>query len=235
MKELQPNLNPEDQVLMERLLSAGQIKLKYAVRMQTVLLRQRGKSTRDIADFLNIHQSTVSLHINRYNTLGIDGLLQDKTRKPGKEPIAQEIKEEICRVVCTEKPKDQTHWSIRTLAKRVGISRTAVNTILREYGLQPHLVSKVQYSSDPEFEKKLKDVVGLYMNPPDNAIILCVDEKSQIQALERTQPILPIVRHVPERQSIDYERHGTTTLFAALDVLSGNVIGECMDTHNSAD
>ena len=235
MKELQPNLNPEDQALMERLLNAGQIKLKYAVRMQAVLLRQRGKSARDIADFLSIHQSTVSLYINRYNTLGIESLLHDKTRKPGKEPISQEIKEEICRIVCTEKPKDQTHWSIRTLAQRVGISRTAVNTILREYGLQPHLVSKVQYSNDPDFEKKLKDVAGLYMNPPENAIILCVDEKSQIQALERTQPILPIVRNVPERQSIDYERHGTTTLFAALDLLSGNVIGECMDSHKSED
>jgi transposase len=177
----------------------------------------------------------VSLYINRYNTLGIEPLLHDKTRKPGGKPISQEIKEEICRVVCTGKPKDQTHWSIGILAQRAGISRTAVNTILREYGLQAHPVSKAHYSSDPGCERKPKDVAGLYMNPPGHAIILCVDEKSQIQALERTQPILPIIRNVPERQSMDYERHGATTFFAALDLLSGNVIGECMDSHKPED
>jgi transposase len=235
MREIQPHLNEEDKDLMEKLLSAGEIRHKYALRLQTILLRNKGKGTGDISEFLGLHQSTVSLYINRYNASGIDALLHDKTRKPGKEPISQEIKEELCRIVCTEKPKDETHWSIRTLAKRVGISRTAANTILREYGLKHHLVSRFQASNDPEFETKLKDVVGLYMNPPENAIILCVDEKSQIQALERTQPILPMLRNVPERQTIDYERHGTTTLFAALDVLSGNVIGECRDTHTAKD
>jgi transposase len=235
MREIQPTLNEEDKDLMEKLLSAGEIKHKYAVRLQTILLRSKGKGTRDISEFLSLHQSTVSLYINRYNEWGIDALLRDKTRKPGKEPISQEIKEELCRIVCKEKPKDETHWSIRTLAKRVGISRTAVNTILREYGLKPHLIRTFQVSTDPDFEKKLKDVAGLYLNPPKNAIIYCVDEKSQIQALERTQPVLPIIRNVPERQTVDYERHGTTTLFAALDVLSGNVIGECRDTHNAKD
>jgi transposase len=102
-------------------------------------------------------------------------------------------------------------------------------------GLKPHLVKKAHYSNDPDFEKKLKDVAGLYLNPPDNAIVLCIDEKTQIQALERAQPIFPIIRNVPERQTVDYERHGTTTLFAALDVLSGNVIGECKDRHTSKD
>jgi transposase len=235
MRELQPNLNDADKDVIEKLLSAGDIKHKYAVRLQTILLRHNGKRTNDIADFLGLHRSTVSLYINRYNTRGINSLLQDKTRKPGKAPISRKIKEKICRIVCTEKPQDETHWSIRTLAKRVGISRTAVNTILREYGLKPHLVSKHHYSKDPEFEKKLEDVAGLYMNPPSNAIILCAGEKSQIQALERTQPIVPIMRNVPERQTVEYERHGTTTLFAALDELSGNVIGECKDTHNAKD
>ncbi|MDR2433113.1 MAG: helix-turn-helix domain-containing protein [Treponema sp.] len=129
-------------------MSAGNIKHKYAVRLQTILLRHNGKGTGDIADFLGLHQSTVSLYINRCNTRGINSLLQDKTH-------------------------------------------------LREYG-KPHLVSKHHYSKAPEFEKKLEDVVGLYMNPPSNAVILCVDGKSQIQALERTQPILPIMRNVPE-------------------------------------
>jgi len=235
MKALQPQLNLEDKTLMERLLSAGNIQHKYAVRLQTILLRAKGKGTGEISEFLGIHQSTVGLYINRYNAYGIDSLLQDKTRRPGKEPISQEIKDVICRLVCNEKPKGETHWSCRSLAKRVGIGRTSANRILQELGLQPHRVTKRNYSNDPDFEAKLKDVVGLYLNPPQNAIVLCVDEKTQIQALERNQPILPIIRNVPERQSSDYMRHGTTTLFAALDVLSGNVIGECKERHTSED
>jgi transposase len=235
MKTLQPQLNTEDNELMEKLLSTGHIKHKYAVRLQTVLLRARGKGTDEIADFLGIHRASVSTFINRYNTDGINALLHDKIRKPGKAPISQEIKNEVCRQACSEKPKHETHWSSRTLAKRVGISHTKVSQILREYGLKPHKVSKRNYSTDPDFEAKLTDVVGLYLNPPENAIVLCIDEKSQIQALERNQPILPIIRNVPERQSVDYLRHGTTTLFAALDVLSGNVIGECGDRHTAED
>jgi transposase len=161
-------------------------------------------------------------------------LLHDKTRKPGKEPVSQDIKNEICRLVCNEKPKGETHWSSRTLAGRVGISHTRVSQILRECGLKPHIASKRNYN-DPDFEKKLTGVVGLYLKPPENAIVWRVDEKSQIQALERSQPILPIIRNVPERQTVDYTRHGTTTLFAALDALSGNVIGECKKRHTWED
>ena len=235
MKALQPELNPEDKELMEKLLSAGHIEYKYAVRLQTILLRAKNKGTEEISEFLGIHQATVSSYINRYNACGIDSLLQDKTRKPGKEPICQGIKDEICRLVCNEKPAGETAWSCRSLAKKVGIGHASVNTILREYGLKPHLVSRRNYSNDPLFEEKLKDVVGLYLNPPENAIILCVDEKSQIQALERSQPVLPIIRNVPERQTVDYLRHGTTTLFAALDVLNGKVIGDCKETHSAKD
>ena len=235
MKALQPNINPEDKELMEKLLTSRRLQHKYAIRLQTILLREKGKGTGEIAEFLGIHQATVSLYINRYNAYGIDALLRDKTRKPGKEPISQDIKNEICRLVCSEKPPGETHWSCRSLAKRVGIGHASVNMILRELGLKPHLVNKRNYSSDPLFEEKLKDVVGLYLNPPENAVILCVDEKSQIQALERSQPVLPILRKVPERQTVDYLRHGTTTLFAALDVLAGNVIGECNATHKAED
>jgi transposase len=235
MKELQPHLNQEDKDLMEKLLSAGHLEYKYALRLQTILLRTKGKGTNEIAEFLGIHQSTLGLYINRYNSFGIGSLLQDKTRKPGKEPISQDIKDELCRLVCNGKSKNETHWSCRTLAKKVGIGHTSVNRILQELGLQPHIVKNRTYSNDPDFESKLKDVVGLYLQPPQNAVILCVDEKSQIQALERSQPVLPVIRNVPERQSVDYLRHGTTTLFAALDVLSGKVIGECNPTHNSED
>jgi len=235
MKELQPELNKEDKDLMEKLLAAGHIQHKYAIRLQTVLLRAKGRGTIDISEVLGIHPSTVSLYINRYNTLGIESLLQDKTRKPGKEPINQDIKNEIYRLVCNEKPAGETHWSCRTLARRLGIGHTSVNRILQELGLKPHRVIGRTYSNDPEFEKKLKDVVGLYIKPPKNAIVLCVDEKTQIQALERSQPILPIIRNVPERQSKDYLRHGTTTLFAALNALTGKVIGDCNATHNAQD
>jgi transposase len=235
MKKLQPQLNADDKDLMEKLLSAGHIAHKIAVRLQTVLLRAKGKGTGEIADFLGVHISSVSAYINRYNTGGIEYLLHDKTRKPGKEPVSQDIKNEICRLVCNEKPKDETHWSSRTLAKRVGISHAAVNTILQEYGLKPDKVEKRNYSTDPDFKAKLEDVVGLYLKPPKNAIVWCVDEKSQIQALERSQPVLPIIRNVPERQSVDYLRHGTTTLFAALDVLNGKVIGDCNETHTAED
>ena len=235
MKALQANLNPEDKELMENLLSGGHIEHKYAVRLQTVLLREKDKGTGEISEFLGIDRATVSLYINRYNTYGIDSLLHDKTRKPGREPISQETHNELCRLVCKEKPKDETHWSCRTLAKRVGISHTSVNILLKEKGLKPHISEKRNYSNDPDFEAKLEDVVGLYLKPPKNAIVLCVDEKTQIQALERAQPILPIIRNVPERQSSDYIRHGTTTLFAALNVLSGHVIGECRERHRAED
>jgi len=235
MKEVQPEINSEDKDLMEKLLPAGHIQHKYAVRLQTVLLRAKGKGTSAISEFLGIHPSTVSLYINRYNTYGIDSLLRDKTRKPGKEPVSREIKNGISRLVCAEKPKGESHWSCRSLAVRTGISHTAANRILRELGLQPHIAKRRNYSNDPDFEAKLKDAVGLHLNPPQNAIVLCLDEKTQIQALEREQPVLPIIRRAPERQSAGYVRHGTTTLFAALDVLGGNVIGECAASHKAED
>jgi transposase len=234
-REVLPCLNAEDKDLMEKILAAGTIRHKFAVRLQAVLHRANGKGTNDIAGFLGIHPMTVSLYVKRYNTGGLDALIRDKTRKPGKPPVSEEKKREICRIACSEKPKDETHWSTRTLGKRVGVGHDAVNRILRERDIKPHLVKSFQFSNDPDFESKLADVVGLYLNPPADAIILCVDEKSQIQALERTQPILPLLPHVPERQTVDYERHGTTTLFAALDVLTGNVTGECKSTHKAED
>jgi transposase/lambda repressor-like predicted transcriptional regulator len=235
MKRLQADLNDEDKGLMEKLLGAGQLKHKYAVRLQTVLLRARGKGTGEIADFLGMDPASVPLHIRRYNAGGVAALLRDKTRKPGRRPVGQRVREEICRLACNEKPAGETHWSTRSLAGRAGVSHTSVAAVLRQAGLKPHLSLRRNYSTDPDFEVKLRDVVGLYMSPPENAIVLCVDEKTQIQALERAQPVLPVFRNVPERQSTDYLRHGTTTLFAALDVLCGNVIGDCSAAHRSED
>ncbi|MDR2134170.1 MAG: IS630 family transposase [Treponema sp.] len=133
------------------------------------------------------------------------------------------------------KAERRTHWSTRALAKRFSPGKSTVNTILRERGIKPHPEKEFRFSTDRHFGEKLTDVAGLYMNPPDNAIVLYVDEKSQIQALERSAPLLPLLPHVPAGHSADYCRHGTTTLFAALDMLTGNVTGECKASHNSKD
>jgi len=234
-REVIPVASTEDIEFMESILADGHIKHKYAVRLQAVLSRARNQSTNDTAAILGMNIVTVSRHIRRFNEGGVQALLRDKTRKPGKPPISTEIKNELCRIVCNEKPENSTHWSTRDLAKRLGISRNAVSLILRERGLKPHLVKKFQLSTDPDFDKKLEDVVGLYLNPPENSIVFCIDEKSQIQALERSQPILPLLPGVPERHTHDYYRHGTTTLFAALNVASGKVIGDCNDSHKGAD
>jgi transposase len=234
-REIMPEASEDDLEFMESVLAAGDIKHKYAVRVQAVLSRARKRSTNDTASILGIDIVTVSRYVRRFNEGGVESLLRDKTRKPGKAPIAVEVKNELCRIVCNEKPESGTHWSTRELGKRMDISHGAVNVILRERGLKPHLVKKFQFSSDPDFEKKLEDVVGLYLDPPENSIVFCVDEKTQIQALERSQPILPLLPGVPERQAHDYYRHGTTTLFAALNVASGKVIGDCKDGHKAAD
>jgi transposase len=233
MKEIMPKLNDDDKSLMEKYLQAGQVKHKYARRVQIVLQRAKGQSAQQIADNFNVARSSVSVIVKRYNEGGIDSLLHDKTRKPGIPPVSEELKNDICNVACHEKPRDETHWSTRTLAKRFGIGKSTINKILRERDIKPHIVSYYQFSADPLFKEKLTDIVGMYQNPPDNAIVLCVDEKSDIQALERSQPMLPFAEHSPQKMSNDYYRHGTTTLFAALDMLTGNVEGKINPCHKS--
>jgi transposase len=137
----------------------------------------------------------------------------------------------VLKLVQTQQPKDATHWSTREIAKQVGISHTKVHQILQAHDLKPHLVKRFRSSDDPAFEQKLEDIVGLYLNPPENAIVLSIDEKSQVQALERAQPILPLRQGIPERQTHDYVRHGTTTLFAALDIANGQVLTQNKSRH----
>jgi transposase len=234
-REVLPDADATDIAFMEKILQKGDIQHKYAIRVQVILNRAKGRSSTDTAASLGLHIVTISQYVHRFNEGGVEALLKDKTRKPGKAPISTETKNELCRIVCQEKPENATHWSTRELGKRVGISHNAVSLVLKERGLKPHLVKNFQFSTDPDFESKLEDVVGLYLNPPENSIVLCVDEKSQIQALERSQPILPLLPGVPERQTHDYYRHGTTTLFAALNVISGKVIGECRERHTADD
>ena len=157
----------------------------------------------------------------RYAAEGVEGLLRDKTRPARKKPLAAEVKLKVLTKTANETPANATHWSVRTMAKEIGISHTSVQRIWAEAGLKPHLIRKFKLSNDPKFAEKVTDVVGLYMNPPDKALVLCVDEKSQIQKGRAAT-----ITH-------DYKRNGTTTLFAALNVKTGEVIGECLPRHRA--
>ena len=162
---------------------------------------------------------------------GVDGLLRDKSRPPGTPPLSAAIKTLVLTKTMRETPPDATHWSVRSMARAVGISHTSVQNIWRAHGLKPHLVDSFKVSNDPAFAEKVEDVVGLYLDPPDKAVVFSVDEKSQIQALDRSQPGLPMKKGRAGTMTHDYKRHGTTTLFAALNLLDGKVIGHCMKRH----
>ena len=172
---------------------------------------------------------------------GVEGLLKDKSKKPGKPPLPDDVKAKVVEMAATQRPENATHWSVRMLAEANGVSHTSVQRILKQHGLKPHLTRTFKVSNDPKFAAKVKDIVGLYMSPPDKAIVLSVDEKSQIQALvpearlrhDRTQPGLPMKKGRAGTMTHDYKRHGTTTLFAALDVKTGEVIGECLPRHRA--
>jgi transposase len=216
---------------MEQLLAGESLHHKQATRLQVVLGRADGKRTSKIAEVLRIHPVSISVIVRRFNERGVEGLLKQPNHKPGKAPLRQTVINRVLKVVQTERPEAATHWSTREIAKRVGISHTKVHQILQAHDLKPHLVKHFRSSDDPAFEQKLEDIVGLYLNPPDNAIVLCIDEKSQVQALERAQPILPLRPGIPERQTHDHIRHGVTNLYAALNVASGKVIGAFADRH----
>jgi len=230
-----PKINALEKETMERLLAGRSLEHRQVIRMQIVLNRAAGKRTSNLSSTLKIRARTVSEVVGRFNERGIEGLLQQPSKKPGIAPVGDKVESELCRIVKQEKPEAATHWSTRELAKRVGISHTKVHQILRKHQLKPHLIKRFHTSNDPEFREKLEDIIGLYLAPPENAIVLCVDEKSQIQALERAQPILPLREGIPERQTHDYQRHRITTLFAALQVASGKVIGECKDRHRHSE
>lgn len=229
--EILPQLNAAERDMMERMLSAEALNHRQATRLQVVLGRADGKRTSAIAEVLRIHPVAVSVIVRRFNERGLEGLLKQPNHKPGKAPVEQKVINQVLKVVQTQQPEDATHWSTREVAKRVGISHTKVHQILQAHDLKPHLVKHFRGSDDPAFEEKLEDIVGLYLNPPENAMVLSIDEKSQVQALERAQPILPLRQGIPERQTHDYVRHGVTNLYAALDVVSGKVIGAFADRH----
>jgi len=216
---------------LERLVADRNTSRKVVWRSRIALLSAQGHGTMEIMRRTGTSKPTVWRWQERYLEAGVDGLLRDKSRPPGKPPLDPAIKTLVLTKTMRETPPNATHWSVRSMARAVGISHTSVQNIWHEHGLKPHLVDTFKVSNDPAFAEKVADVVGLYLDPPDKALVLSVDEKSQIQALDRTQPGLPMKKGRAGTMTHDYKRNGTTTLFAALNVLDGKVIGQCMKRH----
>lgn len=205
-----------------------------ALRARIILGLARGATGTSVAEDLGVTNATVSKWRVRFAEHRMEGLV-DAPRCGAPRTISDRKVEEVLSRTLERKPKNATHWSTREMAKACGVSHDSVHRIWRAFGLQPHRSEIFRLSTDPFFVEKVRDVVGLYMSPPQNALVLCVDEKSQIQALERSQPVLPMRPGQPERRSHDYFRHGTVSLFAALDVQTGKVIGECRASHTHKD
>lgn len=205
-----------------------------ALRARIVLACAEGLDNKVVAARQRVTQQTVCKWRGRFVELRLEGLL-DAPRPGAPRTIEDERVDAVIAKTLESVPVGATHWSSRTMARAMGMSQTAVSRIWRAFGLQPHRQETFKLSSDPFFVEKVRDIVGLYMDPPLKAMVLCVDEKSQIQALDRTQPILPLMPGIPERRTHDYMRHGTTTLFAALDIATGQVIGELHRRHRSTE
>jgi transposase len=201
-----------------------------AMRARIILGCEQGLSNSAVAQRLQITGATVCKWRERFRVHRLEGLL-DEPRPGAPRSITDAQVEKVITRTLESMPDNSTHWSTRLMAQKTGLSQTAVVRIWRAFGLQPHRVENFKFSTDPQFVEKVRDIVGLYLNPPDRAIVLCVDEKSQVQALNRTQPILPLAPGLPARQTHDYQRHGVTSLFAALDVASGVTISNCYRRH----
>lgn len=202
------------------------------LRASIILACGEGLPNGTVAGQLHVRQQTVSKWRKRFVSRGLEGLL-DEPRPGTPRRVSDSEVEKVLTTTLESLPRDATHWSTRSLAEESGLSRSTISRIWRAFGLQPHRSEAFKLSKDPLFIEKVRDIVGLYLNPPDRAMLLCVDEKSQIQALDRTQPMLPMRPGQVERRSHDYKRYGTTSLFAALDVKTGAVIGECHRRHRS--
>jgi transposase len=222
-------VEPADRAVLEGWLRSSSIRAGLAQRARIVLLAGDGVGTNGIAERLGVSKQTVIWWKKRYAAEGVSGL-EDRP-KPGRP---QQIDEVAIVLRTLEAPPERlgvTHWSSRLLGAEMGLSNVTIAKVWKRWGLQPWRVETFKFSTDPELEAKVRDVVALYLNPPDKAVVLCIDEKSQIQALDRTAPILPLRPGLPARQTHDYKRNGTTTLFAALEVATGRVTQACYDQH----
>jgi transposase len=225
------SISAADHQRLERLVRDRNTPQKVVWRARIVLLASDGLTAEGIAAEVGKSLLTVRRWRHRYVAKGVDGLLKDATRPSRVKPLTPGKIKQVVHMTLHEKPPNATHWSIRSMAAAAGISYSSVQRIWQAHGLKPHLVETFKVSRDKNFAAKVEDVVGLYLNPPDKALVLCVDEKSQIQALDRTQPGLPMKKGRAGTMTHDYKRNGTTTLFAALNMLDGRVIGACMPRH----
>ena len=223
-------LSKGEREALERFVRRRKTAQQIALRSRIVLRCAEGGANREVARQLGVHEATVCKWRGRFVAKRLDGLFDDP-RSGAPRKVSDDTVERIVTLTLESTPADATHWSTRDLAKRIGVSQSTVSRVWRAFNLQPHRIETFRLSNDPLFVEKVRDIVGLYMNPPDRAVVLCVDEKSQIQALERTQPLLPMRPGQPQRRTHDYLRYGTTTLFAALDAATGKLIGECYPRH----
>jgi transposase len=230
-KGVEVRLGIGDRERLEAVVASGNSAQKHVWRARIVLLSAAGIGTMDIQRQTGKGKPTIWRWQARFMAEGVDGLLHDATRPSGKPALAPATVERVVKMTLAEPPGETTHWTCRAMAKAAGVSHRSVQRIWAAHGLKPHRVKTFKLSNDPKFAAKVQDVVGLYVDPPEHALVLSVDEKSQIQALDRTQPGLPMKKGRCGTMTHDYKRHGTTTLFAALDVLDGKVIGQCMARH----
>jgi transposase len=227
-------LTDEERTELKALAGRRKTAQALALRARIVLACAEGSQNKEVAAKLGVIEATVGKWRRRFVAERVEGL-RDEPR-PGAPRTIDDVRIEAIIVNTLESlPKDATHWSSRGMAKESGLSVSSVQRIWRAFGLQPHRVETFKLSTDPDFVAKVRDVVGLYVSPPQRAVVLCVDEKSQIQALDRSQPMLPMRPGQPARRSHDYTRHGTTSLFAALDIATGKVIGKCYSRHRAAE
>ena len=225
-------LSDEERSELEALSRRRKTAQAMAMRARIVLACAEGLQSKQVAAALGIDQATVGKWRHRFAEQRLDGLY-DEPRSGAPRTIDDARIEAVIVTTLESLPENATHWSSRGLAKACGLSTSTVQRIWRAFGLQPHRLETFKLSTDPDFVAKVRDVVGLYMSPPDRAVVLCVDEKSQIQALDRSQPMLPMRPGQPARRTHDYKRHGTTSLFAALDIATGAVIGKCYGRHRA--
>ena len=227
-------LSDEERSELKALARRRKTAQALALRSRIVLACADGDQNKDVAAKLGVDQGTVSTWRRRFAEQRVDGL-RDAPRSGAPRTIDDARIEAVIITTLESVPKNATHWSSRGMAKDSGLSVSSVQRIWRAFGLQPHRMETFKLSTDPDFVAKVRDVVGLYVSPPQHAVVLCVDEKSQIQALDRSQPMLPMRPGQPARRSHDYTRHGTTSLFAALDIATGKVIGKCYPRHRAAE
>jgi len=232
-KKLQLTISESQRTELEEIVR-GRRHRNLVFRARIILKCSEGISNTAVAAATRTTSFTVGYWRNRFIGGGVSALW-DEPRPGAPRKIGDDKVEEVVRAALETKPKGATHWSTRMLAQNLGLSQSAVSRIWRAFGLKPHRSETFQLSKDPYFIEKVRDIVGLYMSPPVNALVLCVDEKSQIQALNRTQPILPMRPAQVERYTPEYQRNGTTSLFAALDIASGNVMGKCFRRHRTAE